>query len=167
MKNCPSVMSAFNSPASRDERPGRPGPRVQVTLSRGEQRIEPVEVLALVPLGDLVRDALVRAGADVAELGDVRLPRGTFQLGRKIVDVEIVGRPSGCGFAGIEHPLMIEGRQKRATILQRAQPVEANRVEPLEDVPILAVLGSVAVLLHEPLDLLEAGDDPLLPRRAP
>ena len=60
---------------------------------------------------------------------------------------------------------MIERRQQRATVLKRAQPVETHRVEPLEDVAVLAVLGSVAVLLHEALDFLEACDDPFLPRR--
>ena len=60
---------------------------------------------------------------------------------------------------------MIEGRQQRATILKSAQPVETDGVEPLEDVAVLAVPGGVTVLLHEPLDFLEACDDPFLPRR--
>ena len=62
---------------------------------------------------------------------------------------------------------MVEGRQQRATVFKRAQPVEAHRVEPLEDVTVLAMLGSPAVLLHEALDFLEARDDPLLAWGAP
>ena len=62
---------------------------------------------------------------------------------------------------------MIEGRQQRAAVLKSAQPVETDGVEPLEDVAVLAVLGSVAVLLHEALDFLEPRDDPLLARGAP
>jgi hypothetical protein len=61
---------------------------------------------------------------------------------------------------------MIEGRQQRSAVLLRAQPVEAHGIEPLEDVAAFPVLRGLAVL-HKPLDVLEAGDDPLLARRAP
>ena len=44
-------------------------------------------------------------------------------------------------------------------------PAAPNRVEPLEDVAVLAVPGSVTVLLHEPLDFLEACYDPFFARR--
>ena len=70
-------------------------------MNAGEQRFEPVEVLARVPVGDLVCDALVRAGADVAELGDALAARRAFQFGREIVEVDILGRGGG-GFVGVQ-----------------------------------------------------------------
>jgi hypothetical protein len=103
----------------------------------------------------------------LSELGDACFPRRAFQLGREIVDAEIIGRRSGCEIAGLQQPLMVERRQQRATILECAQPVEAHCIKPLEDVEVLAMLGSPAVLLDEPLDLLKAGNDSLVARGAP
>ena len=60
---------------------------------------------------------------------------------------------------------MIERRKQRAAVLKRAQAIEAHGIEPLEDVAVFAVLRGAAVLLDEPLDLLEPGDDALLARR--
>ena len=82
-----------------DERPRGPDTGLEVALDLGEERFEPVEVLALVPISDLVCDALVRAGADVAKLGDARAARRTLQLGREIIDVDVVGRQ--CTVAGL------------------------------------------------------------------
>ena len=67
--------------------------------------------------------------------------------------------------AGVQQALVVVGPQQHAAFLDRAEPVEAHRVEPLEDVAVLAVAGGVTVLLHEPLDFLEACDDPFLSRR--
>ena len=49
---------------------------------------------------------------------------------------------------------------------QLAQSVEPHRIEPLEDVAVLAVHRRAAVFLHEVQDVLEARVDPLLARRA-
>ena len=103
----------------------------------------------------------------MAKLGDVWLAGSACQFSLQIVDVEIVSRRSGCGLAGIQQALMVEGRQQGATVLKRAQPIKPHRVEPLEDVAIFAMPGSTAMLLDEPLDLLEACDDPLLAGGAP
>src|SRR3546814_20537401 len=52
-----------------------------------------------------------------------------------------------------------------ARFRKHAHPFKAHRIEPFEDVAILAVLRQTAVFLHETLDVLEAGNDPLLKRR--
>ena len=60
---------------------------------------------------------------------------------------------------------MIEGLKQATAFRQLAQAIEAHGIQPLEDVAVLPVLRSTAVLLDESLDLLEAGDDALLARR--
>ncbi|MDY0960182.1 hypothetical protein SOM26_15920 [Sphingomonas sp. CFBP8993] len=57
-------------------------------------------------------------------------------------------------------------RQQFAAFGLRAEPVEAHRVEPLEDVAALAMLGDAAVFVMEADDILEAGYDPFLARGA-
>ena len=60
---------------------------------------------------------------------------------------------------------MIDGGEQGEAVVQRSEAVETHGVEPLEDVAILPVLRRAAVLRDEPLNLLEAGDDPLLAGR--
>ena len=68
--------------------------------------------------------------------------------------------------APVKQPLMIERREKGTALVQRAQAIEAHGIEPLEDVAILTVLRRATVLFDEPLNFLEARDDPFLARRA-
>src|SRR5579883_1993458 len=60
---------------------------------------------------------------------------------------------------------MVEGFDHGAAIGQLAQAIKAHGIQALEDVAVLAVLWSAAMLFDEPLYLLETGDDPLLARR--
>jgi len=61
---------------------------------------------------------------------------------------------------------MIERFKHGAAIGQLAQTVEADGIQPLEDIAVLAVPWGAAVLLNETLNLLEARDDAFLARRA-
>jgi hypothetical protein len=61
---------------------------------------------------------------------------------------------------------MIQRLQQCTTFRKLAKAIETYRIEPLEDVAVLAVLRRAAMLFDKPLDLLEAGDDALLARRA-
>ena len=60
---------------------------------------------------------------------------------------------------------MVEWFEQRAALGKLAQAVEAHGVNPLENVPVLSMLGSTAVFLEESLDVLEARDDAFLARR--
>jgi hypothetical protein len=60
--------------------------------------------------------------------------------------------------------LPIHRLHQQPAFLQLPDAVEADGVEALEDVAVLAVLRRAALLVDEALDLLEAGDDPLLAR---
>ncbi len=75
------------------------------------------------------------------------------------------GRRLGFGLPG-QHSLMVERHQQRAAVLLLADAIKPHRVQPLEDVAAGAMARSVAVCLDEALYVLEAGDDPLLARRA-
>ena len=61
---------------------------------------------------------------------------------------------------------MVQRLKQRAAFRKLAQTIEAHGIQPLEDVAILPVLRSAAVLFDKTLNLLEAGDDALLARRA-
>ena len=61
---------------------------------------------------------------------------------------------------------MIEGLEEGAALLEGANAVQPNGVEPFEDIAVLAVLRRAAMLLDETLDLFEARDDPLFSRRS-
>ena len=61
---------------------------------------------------------------------------------------------------------MIQRRKQHAALRQSAQAIEANGVEPLEDVAVLSMLRGATVLLDEALNFLESGNDALLARRA-
>ena len=89
----------------------------------------------------------------------------TPSCGQKLVIVEFVGGADRGRLRARQEPLMIEGFKQGAAIGQLAQAIEAHGIQPLEDVAVLAVLRSAAVLLDETLNLLEAGDDPLFARR--
>ena len=61
---------------------------------------------------------------------------------------------------------MIQRRKQHAALRQSAQAIEANGVEPLEDVAVFSMLRGATMLLEETLNLLESGDDALVARRA-
>ena len=69
------------------------------------------------------------------------------------------------GSAG-EKPLTVQRRKKRTAFLKRAQPVEASRIESLENVLIFSMLRGVAMSFDKSLYLVESGDDALFARRA-
>jgi hypothetical protein len=61
--------------------------------------------------------------------------------------------------------LVIKRFQKSAAVGLFAQPVQANGVKPLEDIPVFTVQGCAAVLFSEPLNILKARDDAFFPSR--
>ena len=141
-------------------------PRVEFPLNLLEQRLEAVEILAFLAVGDFLGRALLGGRADMAEFGDVGRRGGVHpELGQKLVIVEFVDGAGRGSFAARQKPLMIQGCKQRAAFVQLAETVEAHGIQPLEDVAILAVLRGAAVLLDETLNFLEAGDDALLARR--
>ena len=103
----------------------------------------------------------------MAERGD-GVPRrgGDAQFGQQRVVVQRVGGKCCVRVGRIEQRVTVEIAQQLARVGLVAQAVEADGVEPLEDVPVLAVLGGAAMFLAEADDVLEARDDPLLARRA-
>src|SRR4051812_40683401 len=61
---------------------------------------------------------------------------------------------------------MIEGSEQSASVVELPKAIEADCIEPLEDVALLPVPRGAAVLFDETLNLLEAGDNPLFARGA-
>ena len=61
--------------------------------------------------------------------------------------------------SSVEKSSRIEFAQNLAALLRFAHAVQSHGIEPLEYVALFAVTGRPAVLLHEPLDFLEACDD--------
>lgn len=148
------------------ETPGLPYACAEVLLNLLEQRLEAVEVLAFLAIGDLLGRALLGSRADVPEFGDIgRLDGLNPELGQKLVIVEFVGRGSPGRFRTCQQPLMIERLQQAAAIVQLTKPIEAHGIQPLEDIASFPMLRRVAVLFDETLNLLEAGDDALFARR--
>jgi hypothetical protein len=62
--------------------------------------------------------------------------------------------------------LPVEWRQYRAAIFKGSQAVEANGVEPLEDVAVFPMHWGIAMGIDEALNFLEARDDALFAWRA-
>ena len=85
---------------------------------------------------------------------------GLGKQGRIIdrVGLKIVERRLG------QKPGRIEGSEQVAGLFQPAQAIEADSIEPLENVAIFAMLRRAIMLFVEADDILEAGDDPLLAR---
>src|SRR3546814_9747202 len=86
------------------------------------------------------------------------------ELGQKRAIIEFA-RNLPHRFGRVQNPLRVHPGQEFARFRKHAHPFKAHRIEPFEDVAILAVLRQTAVFLHETLDVLEAGNDPLLKRR--
>jgi hypothetical protein len=57
---------------------------------------------------------------------------------------------------------MVQRRKQGAAVRKCAQAVEADGIQPLEDVAVFPVLRGAAMLLDETLDFLEPGDDAFL-----
>ena len=87
MKNSPCVISAFRI-RHLDERRVVADAGIEVALHLLEQRLERLEVLARLAIGDLLGGALVGARADMAQLGDVVGARRARQLGQQLVIVD-------------------------------------------------------------------------------
>ena len=114
-----------------------------------------------------------RSGAMSAnQMGEFRYAKGTLDAGM----IEINGRMAliavRIGQAFSYATLVHESTHGRAHAEGRLSPeqvidgeVEAYRVQPLENVAVLAVLRRAAVLFDEALNVLETGDDPFLARR--
>jgi hypothetical protein len=61
---------------------------------------------------------------------------------------------------------MVERRKKRTAFLKRAQTVKPHGIQSLENVVVLAVLRSAAVLFEKALDFFEPGNNAFFPRGA-
>ena len=151
MKKLPGSISAFSSNG-----PGLADAGLELLLHLLEQRLEPLEVLALLAVGDLLGGALLGAGADMAQTVMSSAPAAPAELGEQFVVVDARRRGSATLVRAGQQALMVQRRQQRAAFLQRAQAVEAHGIEPLEDVAVFAMLRGAAVLLDKALDLLEA-----------
>ena len=99
-----------------------------------------------------VRVTLAASG-DVNLSGDWELYGPRCEYGRTLAST-FRGRATEAG--GVEF------RQKRVELGQLPKAIEAHGVEPFEDVPIVAMLRQPAMFCNKPLDVFEAGDNPLL-----
>ena len=127
-----------------------------------KQGLEPFEVLALLTIGDLLGRALIRSRPDVLQVGNIG-PRVLHpELGEELVIIDCVDdcRRVACR----QQPLMIQRLKQHATLVEHTKPIETHRIQPFEDVAVFSMLRRAAVLLDEPLNLLEARDYPLLAR---
>ena len=148
-------LAADNKPATRPdlrlqlEWARLPDAALDLLLHLLKQRLEAIEVLAFLAIGDFLGGALLGAGADMAKFGDVGRTRRALQFGKQLVLVHRLHRRGGSGRRSSQQSLMIERRKKRTAFLKRAQPVEAHGIEPLEDVALFAVLRGAAVLSRQ------------------
>ena len=71
---------------------------VEFALQPIEQRLEPVEVLACLAMGDLLGGALVRGRSDVPEFGDAGRSCLHPELRQKLVVVDLVRVANGVWF---------------------------------------------------------------------
>jgi len=99
----------------------------------------------------------------MAQPGDVILTSGRIdpQLGQQGILVQLV-RVDGRSHLPIQQPGRVHGGQKIARLGHAAQAIQTHRIQPFENVAVLAMLGRTAMRLHEPQDVLETCDQPLL-----
>ncbi|WP_395623889.1 hypothetical protein [Sphingomonas daechungensis] len=99
----------------------------------------------------------------MSKLGDVPCAGRAFQLGHQLVQVHVFDGRLTREWSFAKQPLAVDWFKQRATLFERSQTIQPNSVEPFKDVSILTVLGVVAMLVYEALNLLEPGDNPLFP----
>lgn len=140
---------------------GHPRARGEVLFHLLEQWFELLEVMTLIAAGNLFRSPLFLSRPNMPELGDIRAVSKVRQLGGQIVHVEFHLVNCNRGRL-IQQAMLIEGCQKVPAVLLCTQAIEADGIQPLEDVAPLTMLRHAAVLLIEAHDILEARDDPFL-----
>ena len=100
----------------------------------------------------------------MAELRDIVAgARFNAELGEQGRIVEAYRRCTDNG-GTVEDAARIQSRQQFASLGLRAQAIKAHRIEPLENVAVLAVRRQPAMFGDKPLNVLEAGNDPFLQR---
>ena len=90
MNQVPGLISAFSSNGRVCADAG-----LNLLLNLLKQRLEVIEVLALLAIGDFLGGALVGAGADMAKLGDVGCACRALQFGKQFVLVHRLRRRGG------------------------------------------------------------------------
>ena len=75
----------FQEPRILDEPPCPPAPALEISLHLLEQRLECLEIQALLPAGDFLGFPLFGAGPNMAQLGDVGRTGRALQLGEQFV----------------------------------------------------------------------------------
>src|SRR6185437_10389926 len=132
-----------------------------------KERLEAIEVFALLAIGDFLGRSLLFARANMTEFGDIGSSRRALQFGQQLVLIDRLCGDRSNSFRPGQQSLMVHRHEKRSAFLKRAKAVESLGIEPFKNVTILAVLRRMTLRFDKALNFFESRDDALFTWRAP